>query len=166
MEELIKIINEYEKVTLEENEQGIVSIHEFFEKLNRFLNNKHFSINIDDKSGKSIKNFIFLKSGEKVLAADEEIARILSSGESQFIPMLYQANLSLDTGLLVVDEPEISLDVEWQSELGNVFSKKKDCQIICFTHSYSFSESFNYSEEMFHLVQRDNTVKNIRSAEL
>lgn len=143
----------------------IKQIEAFMEQVNSFLNNKYFEIN-EKGDGDSISFMRLLSDDNLVISLDEDISQVLSAGERQFIPMLYQATVSLKSGCLVVDEPEISLDVEWQSALGKVFSEKKECQVICFTHSYSFSESFNWGNDTFYLVKDDNVISNIKSKEL
>lgn len=163
--ELIDLFEENKEELENIKKTRIKPIEIFMKKLNSFLNDKCFKIN-EKGDGDSVSFMRLLSDEDNVISFDEEISQVLSAGERQFIPMLYQATVSLKSGCLVVDEPEISLDVEWQSALGKVFSEKKECQVICFTHSYSFSESFNWGNDTFYLVKEDRVIKNIKSKEL
>ena len=156
---IIEFLNRDEEINSKDN--TLLSIDEFLKEANIFLNNKSLVINENEE-----KTFINLISNKKSIASDSKIALALSAGERQFIPMLYQSIVSTEEGCLIIDEPEISLDVEWQSKLGEVFSKKENCQVICFTHSYSFSESFDWAEDTFYLVNNENKIRKIPAKDM
>jgi hypothetical protein len=61
----------------------------------------------------------------------------LSSGEKQILTMLYSASRSrLRKGIFLIDEPELSLHVDWQRQiLAELMQQAPDCQIIACTHS-------------------------------
>ncbi len=60
----------------------------------------------------------------------------LSSGERQIVTLIYAVNRMNKQKLVLIDEPEISLHVDWQRELLKTISKQSsDCQIIVCTHS-------------------------------
>lgn len=63
----------------------------------------------------------------------------LSSGEKQIFVLFYRMLFQTDPGALVIlDEPEISLHVEWQQRLGSILAdvaKLRDLQILIATHS-------------------------------
>jgi predicted ATPase len=60
----------------------------------------------------------------------------LSSGERQIATLIYAATQISQQKILLIDEPEISLHVDWQRKLLNKISEQSsDCQIITCTHS-------------------------------
>jgi predicted ATPase len=60
----------------------------------------------------------------------------LSSGERQIATLIYVATQISQQKILLIDEPEISLHVDWQRKLLNKISEQSsDCQIITCTHS-------------------------------
>ena len=59
----------------------------------------------------------------------------LSSGEKHLIRILLAA-MDADKNTLIIDEPELSLHIDWQRELINdIRSLNPDCQLILATHS-------------------------------
>lgn len=64
---------------------------------------------------------------------------LLSSGEKQIFVLFYRILFQTDPGALVIlDEPEISLHVDWQQRLGSILidvAKLRDLQILIATHS-------------------------------
>lgn len=63
----------------------------------------------------------------------------LSSGEEQMLIMLYRILFDSPAGsLIIIDEPEISLHVSWQQQMGGMLSnlaRMRDLQIVVATHS-------------------------------
>ncbi|SAL76843.1 hypothetical protein AWB68_05066 [Caballeronia choica] len=61
----------------------------------------------------------------------------LSSGERQILTMLYSASRSrFKDGIFLIDEPELSLHIDWQRKILNeLMSLAPDRQIIACTHS-------------------------------
>ena len=74
--------------------------------------------------------------GIRVRVGDESIPlRALSSGERQLLHILLQA-LSGGSNSVIIDEPEISLHVDWQERLvESMRILNPDCQLILATHS-------------------------------
>ena len=72
----------------------------------------------------------------RIRAGDSYIPlRALSSGERQLLNILLQA-LSGDTSSVIIDEPEISMHVDWQEQLvASMRLLNPDCQLIFATHS-------------------------------
>lgn len=70
---------------------------------------------------------------------DEAVIQLeqLSSGEKQYLLILFKAFLQEEEPtLLLMDEPEISLDIDWQYRLLDVIRElNPQCQIIISTHS-------------------------------
>ncbi len=98
---------------------------------------------------KDIVNNIFLNkyvdvtdSGKLIVTMNNGTAlplRKLSSGESQVLILFYTILFhSRNDGIIIVDEPEISLHVSWQQMLGDFFndiSRVRNVQMIVATHS-------------------------------
>lgn len=79
-------------------------------------------------------NKLVFRQGDETIQLHE-----LSAGEKQFLLIIFKVFLMEEKPyLLLMDEPEISLDVDWQFELINVIRKlNPQCQIIISTHSPS-----------------------------
>ena len=119
---LENLINNYEK----QNEYDD-KIRNFVNTCNKYLNGKRFEynesnvevniINLDSKTSININN--------------------LSSGEKQIISIF--AKLYLDTekeSIILIDEPELSLSIEWQSMLIPDMVKTDKCnKVVAVTHS-------------------------------
>lgn len=60
----------------------------------------------------------------------------LSSGEKQVLRLFYNLLTSPSTSVLILDEPEISLQVDWQKELlEDILCLSPELQILVATHS-------------------------------
>ncbi|MBP5763545.1 MAG: ATP-binding protein, partial [Bacteroidales bacterium] len=85
-------------------------------------------IEIDDKTR------VVFKKGRTTIQMDH-----LSAGEKQILLLLFTLFLMEDKpNVILLDEPEISLHVEWQDRLINLMLDiNPNCQIIMTTHSPS-----------------------------
>ena len=84
--------------------------------------------------GKTVK---FAETSVDVIAEDEETIglRALSSGEKHIIYILLEC-LRVDISSIMIDEPEISMHVDWQKELISAMRELNPrAQIIAATHS-------------------------------
>jgi len=64
------------------------------------------------------------------------ISKALSSGERQILTMIYAASQMSEPDIVLIDEPEISLHVDWQRKLLEKISQQLgEKQIIACTHS-------------------------------
>lgn len=97
---------------------------------------------------RNVSNEMFADSGKEVLVSNELTIKCsetkktialetLSSGEKQLLYILLKvANSATKDSVLLMDEPEISLHLNWQSKLITSISKiNKRCQLIIVTHS-------------------------------
>ncbi len=128
----------------EETAKAYLPISRYLDVAASFLND----------SGKTLKfspenlelGFVITKSIQTEVVDEAEIAspqkvrsvRELSSGERQVLIVLtYLAFLAGKESIFVVDEPELSLHVEWQRELIGALTalRPESCQIILATHS-------------------------------
>ena len=97
----------------------------------RIINNwfKYKKLEIDKKEG-----FFFVTDN-----GDRLSPRNLSSGEQHELVMLYELLFKAEAGsLILIDEPEISLHVEWQSQFLQELleiTKLADLDILMATHS-------------------------------
>ncbi|MEG0601582.1 MAG: AAA family ATPase [Mucinivorans sp.] len=89
---------------------------------------------------------LYLRSGKRVvregagvrfmLGAIEIPFVALSSGERQVFRLLYSILVSPEASILVLDEPEISLQIDWQKVLlEDILRLNVDLQILVATHS-------------------------------
>ena len=81
-----------------------------------------------------IKKINFIKKGEKISYRD------LSSGETSFLTLgLFLLIFLENDSIICIDEPEINLHPEWQSQvinfLNNVFQKFNQCHFFIATHA-------------------------------
>lgn len=101
-------------------------IDKFFEMINMLFASTGKQIDIDDK------NRIIFRKGHLIIEMER-----LSAGEKQILLLLFTLFLMEDKpNVLLLDEPEISLHVEWQDRLITMMHElNPNCQIIMTTHS-------------------------------
>ncbi|MEZ8655778.1 AAA family ATPase [Vibrio splendidus] len=70
--------------------------------------------------------------------------QVMSSGERQLLTMLYAVNRMSGNSAVLIDEPELSLHIDWQEELlSKMMSQLGNRQIIVCTHSPSIAADFD-----------------------
>lgn len=101
-------------------------IDKFFDLINSLFESTGKTIDIDDK------NRVIFRKGKQIIEMEK-----LSSGEKQILVLLFTLFLMEDRStVLLLDEPEISLHIEWQDRLiGLMHDLNHNCQIIMTTHS-------------------------------
>ena len=101
-------------------------IDKFFEIINMLFSSTGKNIEID------AKNRIVFKKGRIEIPVER-----LSAGEKQILLLLFTLFLrEQQPTVLLLDEPEISLHIEWQDRLvGLLHELNENCQIILTTHS-------------------------------
>lgn len=101
-------------------------IEKFFDLINSLFTSTGKTIDIDDK------NRVIFRKGEQIIDMDR-----LSAGEKQILLLLFTLFLMEDKPtVLLLDEPEISLHIEWQDRLISLMHDlNPNCQIIMTTHS-------------------------------
>ncbi len=118
-----------------EREEILNPMNLFQESVNVFLTDKSFRIGVRStglrESARTSKVFIEPMTGPSYGL------RALSSGERQIVTMLYSASRSFyKSGPLLIDEPELSLHVDWQRIILNeIQNQHQGRQIIACTHS-------------------------------
>jgi predicted ATPase len=143
-----KLVKIAEKTEQKKNE-AYKPIETFIDTINEFIYNKTDYKKIDiNQNGE-----VFFKTGEF-----EEPIRInsLSSGEKQLV--IFFASLIFEihknsTGIFIVDEPELSLHLFWQSIfIEKALSINKNVQLIFATHSPEIIGK--YRDKMFKLEKK------------
>lgn len=101
-------------------------IEKFFEMINMLFSSTNKTIMIDDM------NRIIFKKNDTIIPLER-----LSAGEKQILLLLFTLFLMEDKpNVLLLDEPEISLHIEWQDKLVSMMNElNPNCQIIMTTHS-------------------------------
>lgn len=102
-------------------------IQQFYALINRQFEATKKKIRVNVETNK-----LEFLSGENIIQLED-----LSSGEKQYLLILFRVFLQEEIPtLLLMDEPEISLDIDWQFQLLNVIRElNPNCQIIISTHS-------------------------------
>ena len=125
IDRLIALIEEYEQAI----ETHTVRTRRFLQSVNSFLRDSDKSIAFD-----SIGNIEVQLPRHAPFSAD-----FLSSGELQLLTLfayLYFTDASQEQFPVIIDEPEISLHLEWQSKfIESVRTANPKCQLIIATHS-------------------------------
>jgi predicted ATPase len=106
-------------------------IEDFEISVNKFLDGKELSVADVQKAGRHLGPVVRLSTGRKLGLTS------LSSGERQVLTMIFCASrMSQGQGIFLVDEPELSLHVDWQRDiLMEVARQAGGRQIIACTHS-------------------------------
>ncbi len=127
-------------------------INNFFSLVNSFFEDTHKKIQIDPQNNtlifrvsgtekvlKTSDGRIFMTSDNKrfITAPKKVQLAQLSSGEKQLLLILTTVFLQEEhPNVLLLDEPEISLHLNWQDRLiGTIRSLNPNCQLILTTHS-------------------------------
>ena len=118
-------------------------IETYFKVVNSFLEGKELSYELG--SGKRST-----KVGLKFPDDTWSSIKVMSSGERQLLTMLYAVNKMSGSTSVLIDEPEISLHIDWQEELlGKMMDQLGDRQIIVCTHSPSIAGDYgDYMKEV------------------
>ena len=107
-----------------------LEITNFSKAVNRFIQDSGKSILFDDNTGTPY--FKSHASSEKLMLSE------LSSGEAQVVVLLSYFAFLAKTGIpIVIDEPELSLHVQWQKYFVSAVKElmPEECQTIMATHS-------------------------------
>ncbi|MCF0179032.1 MAG: AAA family ATPase [Bacteroidales bacterium] len=101
-------------------------IEKFFGMINQLFESTEKVISIDDK------NRVIFKKGDLIIPLER-----LSAGEKQILLLLFTLFLMEEKpNVFLLDEPEISLHIEWQDHLIALMNElNPNCQLIMTTHS-------------------------------
>ena len=111
--------------------EEFLKIDKFLSAVNKFLDGKEIKIvkpNILDYSSSITVQF---EDNSSVARLD-----VLSSGERHILTIIYTATYISQKKVVLIDEPEISLHIDWQRKLISRISEQlSEVQIIACTHS-------------------------------
>lgn len=117
-------------------ERVFKNVDTYFEIVNFFLNQKQLSYSLD-------KDRRMPRIGLRFPDDTWSKIRVMSSGERQLLTMLYAVNRMSNNSIVLIDEPEISLHIDWQENLlEKMMEQLKDRQIIVCTHSPAIASDF------------------------
>lgn len=144
---VVRVLDVYRK-SLEERvrvqNESFVGIETYLDSVNRFLEGKKLALAYQDTPRVSRAVLQFNDGSTSTV-------RTLSSGERQIITLIYAATHMSDQQVVLIDEPEISLHVDWQRDLlASMADQLGGRQIIACTHSPTIGA--NYDDRMFELV--------------
>ncbi|VEJ54962.1 AAA family ATPase [Pragia fontium] len=124
------------KERLEYQERAYSEIDSYFNSVNSFLDEKEIAYEFDIEKRNP-------KVGLKFPDNTWSSIKVMSSGERQLLTMLYAASRMSKDAIVLIDEPEISLHIDWQEELlENMLSQLSGRQIIICTHSPSIATGY------------------------
>lgn len=131
---IIKLIENYEKQKIYDEK-----IKKFVKTCNKYLNDKHFKY---DQS--ELKLYVVLDSYNN----EEERIELskLSSGEKQIVSLFSKLYLENEKdSILIIDEPELSISMEWQRMLLPDIMRSDNCKLLLtVTHSpFIFENEFD-----------------------
>ncbi|MBF4269614.1 ATP-binding protein [Vibrio anguillarum] len=112
-------------------------IDKYFRVVNSFLDRKVLSYELD-------KEKRIPRVGLEFPDGSWSRIQVMSSGERQLLTMLYAVNKMSGNSAVLIDEPELSLHIDWQEDLLNkMMDQLGGRQIIVCTHSPSIAEDFD-----------------------
>src|SRR6185369_9393880 len=110
-------------------EESFEVVNRYLDSLNEFLEGKRIDKKLTRRRPDPV---IILEFADGVSSS----LRALSSGERQIVTLIYAATHMNEQQVVLIDEPELSLHVDWQRKLLSRMSNQLgDRQIIACTHS-------------------------------
>jgi predicted ATP-dependent endonuclease of OLD family len=128
------------------------SIDQYLSAINNILERKKVIVNRERGNIESPPIELVCENGlrSKGLVA-------LSSGERQIVTMIFAATQLSSQKVVLIDEPEISLHVDWQRILLDEMSKQlPGLQIIACTHSPVIGADYSMKELVFYATRYDD----------
>jgi predicted ATPase len=118
-------------------------IDKYFEVVNSFLDKKELTYEV-------AKDRRIPRVGLKFPDDTWSSIKVMSSGERQLLTMLYAVNKMSGNSAVLIDEPELSLHIDWQEDLlSKMMEQLGDRQIIVCTHSPAIAADFEeYMQEI------------------
>lgn len=152
----LKIYRDSMQEIVEAEKTNFSRIKNYLDSVNGFLVGKELQIVTDPNTKKLKLSFGMSSRRHKSNEEAYENWNILSSGERQMITLIYTAIYLGSQSLVLIDEPEISLHVDWQRQL--IISLEKHLQnkqIIACTHSPVIGANHNGSFQALNLRATD-----------
>jgi len=162
-EDIYVPILEVYKSSLEERakiqEKSFTVINKYLDSVNHFLDDKTLVLR---KTSSSQLPILSVKFHEI-----DHYSRIqaLSSGERQIVTLIYSATHMSGQRVVLIDEPEISLHIDWQSQLvPEMVAQLHNRQIITCTHSPMIGAE--YEDQMIKLEIKPTNQKSNSSEDI
>ncbi|MNJ21812.1 recombination protein F [compost metagenome] len=118
-----------------ENQRAFKKLRNFESAVNKFLDGKSLEISPHyARNHNRWRDYAFVRTSKD----NTYPLTVLSSGERQILTMLFSASRmsTASTGIFLIDEPELSLHIDWQRIiLTNLEQQAANRQIIACTHS-------------------------------
>ncbi len=134
-ERVLEIYREALKKVIAVQEDSFRIIEQYLNSVNSFLEGKSIEISLAENNLRH-KPSIGIKFEEGYPKKIPGIRKALSSGEREIVTLIYAATHMSKQQIVLIDEPEISLHVDWQRNLLQKMSEQLgDRQIIVCTHS-------------------------------
>jgi predicted ATPase len=135
-------------------EDAFAEIDKYFDVVNSFLDNKKLSYQLDTERRIPKVGLMFPDHSWSSI-------KVMSSGERQLLTMLYAVTRMSGNTAVLIDEPELSLHIDWQEDLlRKMMEQLGDRQIIVCTHSPAiaadFGEFMKEIEPAFQDIQGDH----------
>jgi ABC-type lipoprotein export system ATPase subunit len=137
----VRVLNVYREIlekVVEVQQDSFREIQQYLDSVNDFLENKELVVDpsVPRFQGKSVG--IQFAQGDLI-----HRLRALSSGERQIATLIYAATHMSEQQIVLIDEPEISLHIDWQRRLISRMSEQVgERQIIACTHSPSIAADY------------------------
>lgn len=130
------ILDVYRK-SLEEmlrvQDETFTTVRKYLDSVNQFLEGKRLEIKTSTTSDRGKRDSLVALTFED---GTTSTVRALSSGERQILCLIYAATHMRKEEVVLIDEPEISLHIDWQRKLlPEMTMQLEDRQIIACTHS-------------------------------
>ena len=140
---ILKIYRDVLESSLQEQLGSFASIEKYIGSVNEFLENgKSLAYKLDVSPNRQRWLGIQFEDG-----SFNSGLRTLSSGDRQIITLIYASSHMSQQDIVLIDEPEISLHIDWQRKLIAKMSEQiGDRQIIACTHSPVIAA--DYQEQM------------------
>lgn len=135
----------------EVQDKAFADIDSFIDVVNSFLDRKELSYELAPDRRMP-------KVGLKFSDGTWSSIKVMSSGERQLLTMLYAVTRMSGNTAVLIDEPEISLHIDWQEDLLQKMREQLgDRQIIVCTHSPAIAAGFDdFMKEVAPVFKRVN----------
>lgn len=144
-------------------EESFAGIEQYLASVNDFLGGKELTLVSSDLPVETRR--LDLSTGLRLRFLDDGSLvslRALSSGERQIVTLIYAATHMSAEKVILIDEPEISLHVDWQRRLLKTMSEQlPDRQIIACTHSPVVSADYGDRVKELLLKTSDHSVVSV-----
>ena len=144
---LVHVFEEKFQELLNVQEKKLSQLKNYFEAVNSFFQEKKLSIPKNYTDIQDEPNFVEFPNGRRTSI------RTLSSGERQLVSLFFSVYFdNEESRIILIDEPELSLHIDWQRQLITAMKKKLgNKQIIVCTHSPEIGADFIYENKIRNL---------------